>query len=159
MSKQQWVLTITFAASWYNVGTIWMTHVAWRLWTHVAPADFDTYHRAWWAMIKPIIFPVAAVAFAGSIGLVWWRPEGVNGTAVWLNLVLQVATYALTAVFWGRWQARIHYARLPDGLLDALYSRAINTHWIRAAIITANGLIVLCMLIAHLSSQASPFMR
>jgi hypothetical protein len=154
MTKAQWVLMTTFAASSYNVGTIWMTQFGWRLWPYVAPNDFEAYHGAWWAMIKPVIFPVAAVAFLGSIALIWIRPEGVSPTPIWINVVLQVATYALTAAFWGRWQAQTHFARLPDGSLDAMYLRSMSTHWIRAAIITLNGLLAFWMVIQHLSSRA-----
>jgi hypothetical protein len=72
MSRAQWVLMTTFAATFYGVGNIWMTQFGWRLWTYVAPDDFGAYHNAWWAMIKPVIFPVAAVAFFGAIALIWW---------------------------------------------------------------------------------------
>jgi hypothetical protein len=154
MNRAQWVLMTTFAASFYSVGTIWMTQFGWRLWPYVAPNDFGAYHGAWWAMIKPVIFPVEAIAFFGSIAMVWWRAEGVTATPVWLNIGLHVAMYALTAAFWGRWQAQTHYATLPDGLVDPMYVRAMNTHWIRATMITLNGLIVFWMVIEHLSSKA-----
>lgn len=124
MSKAQWVLIATFAASFYSVGTIWMTQFGWRLWPYVAPDDFAAYHEAWWAMIKPVIFPVAAIAFLGSIALVWWRPAGVTAIPVWLNFSLQILTYSLTAAFWGRWQAKTRFAKLPGGALDALYLRS-----------------------------------
>ena len=78
MNRAQWILIASFAASFYNVGTIWMTQFGWRLWTYVAPSDFERYHLAWWAMIKPVIFPVAAIAFFGSIAMLWWRPAGVS---------------------------------------------------------------------------------
>lgn len=154
MNKAQWILITTVAASFYDVGTIWMVHFGWRLWPYVAPADFSAYHLAWWTMIKPFIFPVAAIALVGSIAMVWWRPEGVAAATVWLNLGLQVITAALTIAFWGRWQGQIHYARMPDGVLDPMYVRVMSTHWIRAALITLNGLLVLWMLVEHLSSKA-----
>jgi hypothetical protein len=154
MNRSQWILIITFAASFYGVGNIWMTQFGWRLWPYVAPEDFSAYHNAWWAMIKPVIFPVAAVAVFGSFALIWWRPPGVTATPVWLNIALHVATYTLTAVFWARWQAQTHFARLPGGGLDPTYMRAMSTHWIRATLITLNGLAVFWMVIQHLSSKA-----
>lgn len=157
MNKTQWVLILTFAASFYDVGTIWMTQFGWRLWPYVAPAEFGAYHGAWWSMIKPVIFPVAAIAFFGSIAMIWWRPEGVHAIPVWVNCGLQVATYALTAAFWGRWQAQTQYARLPDGSLDPMYVRVMSTHWIRAALVTVNGLLVFWMMIEHLSSKSRTF--
>lgn len=153
MNKAQWVLITTFAASFYDVGTIWMVHFGWRLWPYVAPADFEAYHLGWWSMIKPFIFPMAAIALLGSIAMVWWRPEGVTATPVWLNVGLQGITAALTIAFWGRWQGQIHYARMPDGSLDPMYMRVMSTHWIRAALITLNGLLVFWMVAEHLSSK------
>lgn len=90
MNKAQWVLLTTFAASFYGVGNIWMTQFGWRLWPYVAPGDFGAYHNAWWAMIKPVIFPVAGVAFLGAFALIWWRPAGVTAAPVWLNAALQM---------------------------------------------------------------------
>jgi hypothetical protein len=127
---------------------VWLAPVA------VCSDDFSAYHNAWWAMIKPVIFPVAAIAVSGSIALIWLRPEGVTAAPVWLNIALQVATYTLTAAFWARWQAQTHYAKLPDGSLDPMYVRAMSTHWIRATLITLNGLAVFWMVIQHLSSKA-----
>ncbi len=151
MNRSQWVLIITLAATFYGVGNIWMTEFGWRLWPYVAPADFGAYHNAWWAMIKPVVFPVAAVAFFGAFALIWWRPTGVSSAAVWLNIAIQVLIYALTAMFWGRWQAQTHYATLPGGGLDPMYLRGMSTHWIRAALITMSGLIVFWMLVQDLS--------
>jgi hypothetical protein len=151
MNRSQWVLILTFAATLYGVGNIWMTELGWRLWPYVAPSDFDAYHKAWWAMIKPVVFPVAAVAFFGAIALIWWRPDGVSSTAVWLNAVIQVLIYALTAIFWGRWQAQTHYATLPGGGLDPMYLRGMSTHWIRAILITLSGVMVFWMLVEDLS--------
>lgn len=152
MDKTQWILVITFAACFYGVGNIWMTQFGWRLWPYVDPDDFGPYHNAWWTMIKPVVFPVAAIAVLGSIALIWWRPEGVRAVLVWLNIGLLTATYLLTAIFWGRWQAQTHFARLPDRSLDTMYVRAMSTHWIRATMITLSGLTVFWMVVQHLSS-------
>ena len=54
VNRSQWILIITFAASFYSVGNIWMTQIGWRLWPYVAPDDISAYHNAWWAMIKPV---------------------------------------------------------------------------------------------------------
>jgi hypothetical protein len=154
MSKAQWILIVTFAASFYGVGNIWMTQFGWRLWPYVGANDFEAYHLAWWSMIKPVIFPVAAVAVSGSIALIWWRPAGVTAAPIWVNICLHVATYASTAVFWARWQVELQHAKLADGSLDPLYTRAMGTHWIRGTLITLNGLAVFWMVVQHLSRAA-----
>ena len=109
-------------------------------------------------MIKPAVFPVAAVAFSGAFALIWWRPVGVTATAVWLDIALQVLIYALTAAFWGRWQAQTNFARLPDGALDPIYLRSVSTHWIRATLITLSGSVVFWMVVQDLAKnlQKSP---
>jgi len=155
MSKSQWMLLLTLAASSYDVGTIWMVQIGYRLWPYVAPNDFDAYHGAWWLKIIPVVFPVAALALFGSMAMIWWRPSGVMPTPLWLNVILQLATPALTLALWGRWQAQTHFARLVDGTLDPTYARIMGTHWIRVALITANGLLALWMMIEHLSSRTS----
>ena len=153
MNRAQWVLITTFAASMYGVGNIWMPQLAWRLWPYVSAGDFDAYHRAWWSMIKPVVFPVAGISVFGSVLLIWLRPDVVTATPVWLNIFLHVATYALTIALWGRWQANIHYVKLPDGSIDPLYARAMSTHWIRALLITSNGLVTFWMVVQHISSK------
>jgi hypothetical protein len=105
-------------------------------------------------MVKPVIFPVAAIAVFGSIALIWCRPEGVTVAPVWMNIAVHVATYTLTAVFWARWQAQTHFAKMPESGLDPMYVRAMSTHWIRATLITLNGLAMFWMVIQHLSSRA-----
>lgn len=72
---------------------------------------------------------------------------------VWINIGLQVLTYALTAAFWGRWQAQTHFARLPGGGLDPMYLRSMSTHWVRAALITLSGIMAFWMVVQHLSSN------
>lgn len=153
MNKAQWVLITTFAATFYGVGNIWMTQFGWRLWPYVAPGDFPAYHNAWWAMIKPVVFPVAGIAFCGAFALIWWRPAGVTSGPVWLNVAIQLLIYALTAALWGRWQAQTHYARLPEGGLDPMYLRSMSTHWMRATLITLSGLLVFWMVVQDLSKN------
>lgn len=154
MGKAQWMLVLTLAASSYSVGTIWMVQAGYRIWPYVAPADFDAYHGAWWLKIIPVVFPVAAVALFGSIAMLWWRPAGVAPWLLWANIAVQMVTHTLTIFFWGRWQANTHFARMMDGTLDPTYALIMGTHWVRAALITASGLLVLWMMIEHLSSAA-----
>jgi hypothetical protein len=154
MNRAQWTLVLTLAASSYSIGTIWMVQAGYRIWPYVAPGDFDAYHGAWWMKIIPVIFPVAGVAFIGSFALLWWRPAGVAAWLLWANIAVQLVTHTLTIAFWGRWQARTHFARLMDGTLDPTYARIMDTHWVRAVLITVSGLLVLWMMIEHLSRAA-----
>jgi hypothetical protein len=61
--------------------------------------------------------------------------------------------YALTVAFWGRLQAETNFARLPGGSLDPTCGRVMSAHWIRAALITANGLAVFWTVVQHLTNR------
>jgi hypothetical protein len=139
---------IGLATSCYNVGTIWMTQLGWRLWTHVGRAEFEDYHRAWWfgwRGIQPIVFPSGIVATLGSLAQLRWRSPRVPTWMVWLNLTLMMQSWLLTATFWGRWQAQLKQVRQEDGSLDPLYHRLLTTHWLRVALFTACGILQLWM--------------
>ncbi len=147
VNKSQWVLVLTLAASCYSVGTIWMVQIGYLLWPYVAPGDFKPYHQAWWFKLIPVVFPVAAVALCGAFAMIWWRPEGVTTSTLWLCLGSQLASYILTGMFWGRWQAQVRFARLPEGSLDPLFTKIISTHWLRVALLTLSGLAACWMMV------------
>ena len=136
----RWVQLVTLATSWYNVGTIWMVQVSWRLFARVGRAEFPAYHRAWWfglRGIQPVVFPSAILTVLGSIAQLRWRPRGVPAAMVWLCLTIQALVYALTGMWWGRWQADLDQVWQEDGTLNPLYRRILTTHWLRVALITA----------------------
>jgi hypothetical protein len=144
-----WLQIIILAASWYNVGSIWLVQVSWRLFAHVGRAEFPAYHRAWWfglRGIQPVVFPPAIVAAIGSLAQLRWRPPGVAAPVAWLGVLLQVLTFGLTAAWWGRQQAQLADVRLEDGSLNPRYQRLLTTHWLRVALITASGVLQLWMM-------------
>jgi hypothetical protein len=142
---RQWLLLITLAAAFYDVGTIWMVHLGYWLWPRVAPADFGRYHGAWAIGILPVIFPQAAVAFVGSVAMLRWRPPHVPVWAVRCGVVLQLVAWGLTAVLWGPIQANLHFATLPDGSLNPQFVLLFDTHWLRVALHTAFGVLLFWM--------------
>ncbi len=120
MRVRWWVQIITLAASCYNMGTIWMTQVCWRLFAQVGRGDFPAYHRAWWfgrRGIQPVVFPGG----------------------------LLVTAWVSTAAWWGRLQGQLEYVRQEDGTLNPLYQRLLATHWLRVALFTASALLQIAM--------------
>jgi hypothetical protein len=156
MRSRQWLLLLTLAAAFYDVGTIWMVQLGYWLWPHVAPADFGHYHGAWAVGILPVIFPAAGVAFAGSIAMLRWRPLGVPAWAVWLGATLQVVAWGLTAVLWGPIQANLHFATLPDGSLNPQFVLLFDTHWLRVALHTAYGALLFWMAAQSFLAERPP---
>jgi hypothetical protein len=91
----------------------------------------------------------AGVVFLGPLALPWARPAGVNARLVWLGLALQFVIYASTAVWWAPLMARLVTADAGMSLRD--YQLLMSMHWIRLALITANGIASLYMLIRSAS--------
>lgn len=144
MNAPRWVPLVTGAASWYNVGTIWMVQVSWRLFARVGRAEFPAYHRAWWfgwRGIQPVVFPAAIVAVLGAVAQLRWRPPRVPARIVWLGIALQALVYLLTAAWWGRWQGQLTDIWTEDQTLNPLYRRLLTTHWLRVALLTAAALL------------------
>jgi hypothetical protein len=156
MKLRRWLVLATFAAAMYDVGTIWMVHIGYQLWPDVAPAQFGYYHGHWWVSIIPVIFPVYAVAFFGSLAMVRWRPPGVPGWAVWLGAGIQVVAAVLTAVVWAPMQNSLGLARLPNGGVNPQFLVLYDSHWVRVVLHTAYGLLMVWVAAQALGVTRTP---
>ncbi|HVA12475.1 MAG TPA: hypothetical protein VNF99_04450 [Stellaceae bacterium] len=130
------------ALSFYLVGAIWAHEVdIFRSWRLVGAAEFRALQNAHWRKLAYWIFSPLALALAGSVALIWLHPQDSPRWTILANLGLQLLSLALTAVFWGRWQARLSQDSAgPRGIYLA---QILRTHWIRTAIISADGLVML----------------
>ncbi len=145
---RRWVQIITLAASCYNMGTIWMTQVGWRLFAYVGRDDFPAYHRAWWfgrRGIQPVVFPAGILATLGSFAQLRWGAPRTPAWQVRLGVGLLVTAWASTAAWWGRLQGQLEEVRREDGTLHPLYRRLLATHWLRVALFTAAALLQVAM--------------
>lgn len=135
-------LLLNLALAFYNVGTIWAHEVdIFRTWRLVTPERFPQVQATHWRKLPYWVFLPVAVALAGSIGLIWFRPVNSPGWAVWVALGSQVASHILTALFWGRWQAKL--SRDPLGPKSPFLAKILSTHWVRTLLINAYGLTLL----------------
>jgi hypothetical protein len=97
-------LLLNMALAFYNVGTIWAHEVdIFRSWKLVAPSDFHRIQRVHWHKLPYWVFLSVALALAGSIALVWFRPPGLPSWAVWIALTCQLASAALTRSRASKW--------------------------------------------------------
>ena len=143
-------LLLNLALSFYLAGAVWAVEVdIFRSWKLVDPKDFPTVQSVHWRKLVYWVFIPLAAALAGSSALVWYHPRGSPGWAIWGNLACQLASHLLTALFWGRWQARL--SRDPLGPASPWLARILATHWIRALLISAYGLTLLIWSIRVLS--------
>ncbi|MDE1874623.1 MAG: hypothetical protein KGI79_01665 [Patescibacteria group bacterium] len=139
-------LILNLALAFYLVGAIWAHEVdIFRNWRVLDPADFHRVQSVHWRKLPYWVFMPLGLALAGSIALVWYHPAGSPGWAVWGNLICQVLSLVLTALFWGRWQARL--SKDPAGAESIYFAKILRTHWLRTLLINAYGLIMLAWVI------------
>ena len=155
MTRSQWLLAVTALLGVYGIGQIWLVQLSsYHLWSFVGPHEIDAYHWAWWRSIwGPVMVPTGVV-FIGSVLMLWMRPPGVPGWAVWCGFVLEILLALGTAIWWGPLMARVV---APDiGLIAPLYRQLMLTHWIRVGLVTGYGLLASWMLLKTLVATAAP---
>lgn len=135
-------LLLNLALGFYNVGTIWAHEVdIFRTWALVDAASFHRVQEVHWRKLPWWVFIPVAAALAGAIALVSYHPAGSPAWGVWGALGAQLASLVLTALFWGPWQAKL--SQDPLGPRSPYLARILTTHWMRTALITASGVILL----------------
>jgi hypothetical protein len=143
-TRSRWLLLVNLALSFYCVGAVWLVQVTcYPLWAYVGSAEFEAYHIFWWHSIWGVILGPAGLVFLGALAMLRWRPAAVSLRMVWLGVALQVALYALTAIWWGRWMAEL--VQVTGPVYGPLFHRLLVTHWLRVALITAYGLLMFRM--------------
>jgi hypothetical protein len=152
MTKSHWLLIATCGLSLYGVGQVWLVQLSsYGLWTYVGKHEFRAYHTAWWHSIWGVVLAPAALVFLSSVMMLWLHLPTTPWWATWLGLALQIALLLGTAAWWGPLMARLE---APDGGLSLdRYHLLMTTHWLRVAIVTAYGLLILWML-ARSASRA-----
>jgi hypothetical protein len=143
-------LLLNLALAFYNVGTIWAHEVdIFRSWKLVPAEAFHRLQTVHWHKIPCWVLLPVALSFAGSVTLIWYRPANSPAWAPWTALGCQLASHILTAIFWGRWQAKL--SQDPLGPASPYLARILSTHWLRTLLINAYGFILLIWTIKSLS--------
>ena len=129
-------LLLEFAVCFYNVGTIWAHEVdIFRSWRLIDTKDFHDIQQEHWRKLPYWIFTPLGLALSGSIVLVWFHPVGSPAWAIGGNLGLLVLSLVLTALFWGKWQARL--SKDSAGPQSIYLAMMLKTHWVRTMLINA----------------------
>ncbi len=135
---RDWLLLWTFALAWFGVGIVWLVQlVAWPLFGYVGAAEFEAYHQRWWNGIKTVILVPGILAFAGGIAMLFARPNVVPLWLIAIGVTCEVATYALTAFWYGPQQARMHDTRSP------IFEQLNKSNWARTLLLSAYGVALL----------------
>jgi hypothetical protein len=150
MSRPTTFLLLNLALGFYNVGTIWAHEIdIFRSWTLLRPEDFHSVQHVHWRKLPYWIFVPVGSAFVGSISLIWYHPQNSPLWGIWGAPLCQALSIALTAVFWGHWQAKL--AQDPLGSESLYLKKILQTHWVRTLLVTMNALILLLWTISILS--------
>jgi hypothetical protein len=145
-------LLLNVALAFYNVGTIWAHEVdIFRSWKLIPPASFHRVQEVHWKKLPYWVLVPVGLALIGSISLIWYRPGNSPEWAPWSAVGCQIAPHVLTALFWGRWQAKL--SKDPLGPASPFLARFLSTHGIRTLLINAYGFILLIWAIQSLTRQ------
>ena len=135
-------LLLNLALAFYNVGTIWAHEIdIFRSWKLVGEAQFHPVQRAHFHKLPYWIFAPVGIAFFGSVALLPYHPEGSPVWIAWMALICQFLSVAFTALFWGRWQAKLAQDLL--GPKSPYLFKILKTHWVRTALINAYAFLLL----------------
>ncbi len=138
-------LVLNLALGFYNVGTIWAMEVdIFRSWKLVG-SDFRRVQEVHWRKLPYWIFIPVGLALIGSIILIWYHPIGSPEWAIWGVFITQALSLALTAIFWGQWQAKL--SQDPRGSKSPYLTKILKTHWLRTLLINTYALILLFWLL------------
>jgi hypothetical protein len=148
MSKETF-LVLNLALAFYNVGTIWAHEIdIFRSWKLLDPKTFHSIQLVHWKKIPYWIFIPVGIGSIGSIVLFWYHPDNIPIREIWIAFIFQFLSHFLTAIFWGRWQAKL--SKDGSGGASPWLAKILKTHWIRTALINAYGLMLLYMTIQTL---------
>lgn len=136
------VLIAHAAATWAMVGLIWFVQVVhYPLFASVGETGFVRYenaHTRRTSFVVGVFMPLEAIT---AVWLVFAAPDGVSTSLVVAGLILLAALWVSTAF----WQAPLH-GRLSAGYDAALQRRLVTSNWLRTAVWTIRGALVLVML-------------
>lgn len=122
------------ALAFYNTGTIWAMEVdIFRSWRLLDKSSFLSVRKSHWKKLPYWVFIPVGLAFIGATVLIWYHPTCSPTWAIWINLLSQLCSHLLTAVFWGPWQARL--STDPLAAQSPILSKILRTHWIRTFLI------------------------
>lgn len=142
----RWVLYAHAAATLYMAGLIWFVQVVhYPLFAEVArlggAAAFAEYESRHTALTTLVVGPPMLMELAGAALLMFMRPPGIAGWAVWAGLALVGVIWASTALL----QVPRH-GELASGFTEAAHGALVATNWIRTAAWTLRVPLALWML-------------
>ncbi|MEM8873284.1 MAG: hypothetical protein AAGD32_03400 [Planctomycetota bacterium] len=135
-------LLANVAATWFLVGLIWMVQVVhYAQFDGVGADGWASYHTRHTRNITLIVGPAMLVELVSAIALIWLAPKGVPVWMIWAGLGGVAVLWLSTALV----QVPMHNT-LATGFDAAIGRRLVLTNWLRTAVWTGRGVLVLWML-------------
>ena len=129
------LLLINAAATWYMVGLIWMVQVVhYKLFDRVGVEGFASYEADHARLITPIVGVPMLFEIVTAAALLMATPEILPRTWAVAGLVAVLAIWIATATL-----SIPYHNQLHDGFTDAAYRGLVGTNWIRTALWSARG--------------------
>ncbi len=143
-------LLLNLALAFYNVGTVWAHEVdIFRTWKLLDANTFRKVQGAHWRKLPYWIFTPVGLALVGGVTLIWYHPDGSPLWAILGAVLCQLLSIVLTAIFWGRWQAKL--AQDSRGSQSPYLSHILKTHWVRTLLISAYAIMLFVAAIGSFS--------
>jgi hypothetical protein len=146
-----WLLAVQAFATLFMVGVVWMCQIAhYPLFREIGPA-MAAYQPRNRVLTTYVVGPPMLIELGCAIAVVALRPTGVPLWVALIGLALVVIAWVATATL-----SIPAHMRLDGGYDDDAHRRLVTTNWIRTAVWSARGALVLWMLVmaAHSPSSA-----
>lgn len=148
---QPLILVCHAAATFYMAGLIWMVQrVHYPLLAGVGSQQFTAYERAHVARITPIVAPAMSIELGTGLALLALPPPNVPLFLPWLGLGLLGLIWLSTFLL----QVPRH-DELRSGFDPVSHRRLVATNWIRTALWSLRGALVLGMMLWETSAGSS----
>jgi hypothetical protein len=148
MLEAQAPLLVHAAATWFMVGLIWFVQVVhYPLFAAVGDRGYPAYQAAHMARTGRVVGPAMLAELLSGLVLVWRPPAGVPAPLPWVGLALLAAVWLSTALV----QVPLH-DRLRAGFDPDAGRRLVGGNWLRTALWSGRGVLVLAMLVFALAA-------
>lgn len=129
------------------VGLIWFVQIVhYPMFRNVGQDSFLDFVRLHQRLTTLVVAPFMLVEAFTSVGLLYWRPESIPASWLWIGIALVFVNWWSTAVL----QVPRHGALTESGFLATHYSALVATNWLRTVAWTARGVLmttIVCRLI------------
>ncbi|MCA8922846.1 MAG: hypothetical protein KDD82_13615 [Planctomycetes bacterium] len=133
------LLLTQLASTWYMVGLIWLVQlVHYPLMARVGPEHAVSYEQAHVRLMGYVVGPPMLVEAAGVVLLAGFGAPWATPLEAWLGAGLLAGVWATTALC-----SVPAHTRLEQAFDPAVHRRLVRTNWIRTALWSARGLLVL----------------